>query len=359
MRLLRLFPLLVLLFFVSEALFARGPFFGRRPRNEGTSRTENAAESSPREEAEAAANAAETSEGFNAAASGTHVPGQGTAELSGTTGKAEAAENPRRLTETEAAAGNPAPDFPAAEKLLPESVTEAAFEAAPFTGTPLLGKGSGRADTLAAFLLSANQSADQEYVLTLAAYYLEEAETDGINHDVAFAQMCLETGFLRFGGLVTPEMNNFCGLGSLGEGIPGESFPEPRIGVRAHIQHLKAYASAEPLKGELVDPRYRWVRKGSAPSTGGLSGTWAADTRYAEKIETILERLLAFREQPADPPAPAEAVPNRENAPQAELPSREGAPTRELFRRLQLPEAARKNAAELPVQEAAPARLRQ
>jgi hypothetical protein len=113
--------------------------------------------------------------------------------------------------------------------------------------------------------------------------------------------MCLETGFLRFGGLVTQDMNNFCGLGAIGPGQNGERFSSPRIGVRAQIQHLKAYATDEPLRQDLVDPRYRWVRYGSAPTIAGLAGTWAADRDYAEKIRNILERLYqtAFEEQKA------------------------------------------------------------
>jgi hypothetical protein len=127
---------------------------------------------------------------------------------------------------------------------------------------------------------------------------VEEAAAEGVNHDVAFAQMCLETGFLRFGGLVTVDMNNFCGLGSIGPGQPGERFPSPRIGVRAHIQHLKVYATGEPLNRELVDPRYRYVRPGSSPSIKGLAGTWAADKLYADKITSLLERLYVFTPRP-------------------------------------------------------------
>jgi hypothetical protein len=123
---------------------------------------------------------------------------------------------------------------------------------------------------------------------------VEESYAEGVNHDTAFAQMCLETGFLRYGGLVSPDMNNFCGLGSTGPGHPGEIFPDPRTGVRAHIQHLKAYASEEPLNGTLVDPRYRYVKYGSSPAIDGLAGTWAADPKYAEKITAILERLYEF-----------------------------------------------------------------
>ncbi|MDR0487762.1 MAG: glucosaminidase domain-containing protein, partial [Treponema sp.] len=133
-----------------------------------------------------------------------------------------------------------------------------------------------------------------DYVRALAGFYIDEAAKEGINHDVAFAQMCLETGFLSYGGLVKPEWNNFCGLGAIGPEQPGEIFPEPRIGVRAHIQHLKAYATEEPLNGALVDPRYKWVRKGSSPGIDGLSGTWAADKSYSVKIKSILHNLYDF-----------------------------------------------------------------
>jgi hypothetical protein len=158
----------------------------------------------------------------------------------------------------------------------------------------ILGKGLVPTDTLARFLGEINSQADRDQVEQLAAFYTEEAAAEGVNHDVAFAQMCLETGFLRYGGLVTPDMNNFCGLGAIGITQPGERFPEPRIGVRAHIQHLKAYATDQPLNRELVDPRYRWVRYGSAPTIRGLSGTWAVDREYGAKIENILERLYRY-----------------------------------------------------------------
>jgi len=178
-----------------------------------------------------------------------------------------------------------------------ESLPGVTIEDLPRTPIFIMGKGKADPEILISFLLSENNNADREFVETLAGLYIAEAETEGINHDIAFAQMCLETGFLRFGGLVVSEMNNFCGLGSIGPGQPGEWFPSVELGVRAHIQHLKAYASDQPLRGELADPRYYLVRKGSSPAVQGLSGSWAADKLYAEKIELILKRLYQFKEQ--------------------------------------------------------------
>ncbi|MDZ8050492.1 MAG: N-acetylmuramoyl-L-alanine amidase [Aulosira sp. ZfuVER01] len=121
--------------------------------------------------------------------------------------------------------------------------------------------------------------------------YQEEAKTEGINYDIAFCQMCVETGFLRFGSDIRPEQNNFAGLGTIGGSSQAASFESARIGVRAHIQHLKAYASLEPLVNEVVDPRFRFVTRGVAPLIDQLSGRWSADLDYGAKITAMLKRL--------------------------------------------------------------------
>ncbi|AEF80772.1 glucosaminidase domain-containing protein [Leadbettera azotonutricia] len=158
----------------------------------------------------------------------------------------------------------------------------------------IMGLGMVNEQKMADFLLEANPEVDKNFALEFARFYIVEAQAEGINHDIAFSQMCLETGFLKFGGLVTPDMNNFCGLGAIGPEQRGEIFPDTQTGVRAHIQHLKAYASEEPLNQDLVDPRFRWVRRGRSPKIEGLTGTWASDRQYAPKIEAILERLYEY-----------------------------------------------------------------
>jgi len=158
----------------------------------------------------------------------------------------------------------------------------------------IMGEGRVCADKMASFLLQNNSNINSAYAIMLARVYIEESSFEGVNHDIAFVQMCLETGFLRFGGDVKPEQNNFCGLGAIGNGEPGLSFPDARIGVRAQIQHLQAYAADTPLKLELVNPRYRFVRRGSSPTIDGLAGTWAADRQYAVKIKNILQRLYEY-----------------------------------------------------------------
>ncbi|MCL1994103.1 MAG: glucosaminidase domain-containing protein [Spirochaetes bacterium] len=168
----------------------------------------------------------------------------------------------------------------------------------------IMGEGRLSAEQMTLFLMQNNPQADIHFVRMLANLYVEEAAKEGVNHDIAFAQMSLETGFLRFGNLVSPDQNNFAGLGATGlpgpDGLPerGLYFSNPRIGVRAHIQHLKAYACTEPLNMELVNPRFhlveRFIGRGTAPTIQGLTGTWAADPLYSEKIADILMRLYEF-----------------------------------------------------------------
>jgi hypothetical protein len=104
----------------------------------------------------------------------------------------------------------------------------------------------------------------------------------------------VETNFLRFGGVVKPDQNNFAGLGGIGTGAGGATFSSVRLGVRAHIQHLKAYASTEPLKQAEVDPRFRFVRRGVAPLVDQLSGRWTADTQYGTKILNVVRQMYEF-----------------------------------------------------------------
>ena len=125
----------------------------------------------------------------------------------------------------------------------------------------------------------------------LPKLYREEASIEGVSYDMAFCQMCVETGFLRFGGDIKPEQNNFAGLATIGGSSAVASFDSARIGVRAHIQHLKAYASLEPLVKEVVDPRFSFVTRGIAPLINQLSGRWSADLQYGAKITAMLKRL--------------------------------------------------------------------
>lgn len=153
-------------------------------------------------------------------------------------------------------------------------------------------------EQLTAYFMSKNPDADENAVSRLAKYYIEESKTENINSDIAFAQMCHETGFLKFGNLVTPEMHNYCGLGAINKDNPGLTFETEQLGVRAHIQHLHAYATESNifLKNELIDTRYKYVQpRGKAKNIFALAGTWAADKEYGRKLDYKLNEMSAFR----------------------------------------------------------------
>lgn len=131
----------------------------------------------------------------------------------------------------------------------------------------------------------------------LAQMYLQKGLQYGIRGDIAFFQAAHETGWWRFGGLVTPEQNNYCGLSATGqpataeedlrganparvyfvEGRHGAFFDTPATGVEAQLQHLYAYATTQDLPAgvDLLSPRYTLVRKGIAPNWEDLGGKWA------------------------------------------------------------------------------------
>ncbi len=154
----------------------------------------------------------------------------------------------------------------------------------------IVSNGSTSEVQLQLFLRNNNQNAIVQFP-DLPNLYREESSIEGVNYDIAFCQMCLETGFLNFGTDIKPEQNNFAGLGTVGGGAEAASFASARIGVRAHIQHLKAYASLEPLVQEEVDPRFRFVTRGIAPLIDQLSGRWSADLDYGTKITAMVKRL--------------------------------------------------------------------
>lgn len=157
----------------------------------------------------------------------------------------------------------------------------------------IMGHGNTSLVQLITFLKSKNPDALNRFP-DLPKFYREEGAAEGVNFDIAFAQMGIETNFLRFGSTVKPEQNNFAGLGGIGTTEGGATFSSARLGVRAHIQHLKAYASTEPLRQAEVDPRFRFVRRGIAPLLDQLSGRWTADTQYGTKILNVVRQMYEF-----------------------------------------------------------------
>ena len=169
-----------------------------------------------------------------------------------------------------------------------------------FTYTDIAGTAQATAQQMQAYIKKVNPNVAQS-VLDMIPYYLSEGRAEGIRGDIAFAQSCLETGNFTFtGSAVTLEQNNFCGLGVLENSMKGAAFDTPQLGIRAQIQHLKAYANREPLQNACIDPRFHLVTRGAAPTVQYLGIQenpqgygWAAGADYGVKILNILENILA------------------------------------------------------------------
>ena len=166
------------------------------------------------------------------------------------------------------------------------------------TTTSIMSKGTLRREQMISYLKKKNTSKSQQYIEEFVDFILEESEVEGINADILFAQIMHETGFLKFGGDVKEEQNNFAGLGATGNGAPGESFSSIQIGIRAVVQHLKAYASTEPLVLTCVDNRFRYVERGSAPYVEHLGiqenprgKGWAAAYGYGYNILRLRDEV--------------------------------------------------------------------
>ena len=149
---------------------------------------------------------------------------------------------------------------------------------------PILARDYVTYEALMEHMRARNPSVDPIYVRFLHRAYAAATAREGVSMLVALAQMVHETGALAFGGSVRASQYNFAGLGAVSDTAPGLSFANMQTGVLAHVQHLKAYATTGPLQTDLVNPRFHLVRRGSAPTVTGLTGTWATDPLYAEKV---------------------------------------------------------------------------
>ena len=157
--------------------------------------------------------------------------------------------------------------------------------------TRITGKARCTAEQMRKFLKQRYPNVSNKYLL-LPEIYLSEGAKEGIRGDLAFAQALHETNFFKFGGDVLPHQNNFAGLGATGNGVRGHSFETPQAGVRAQIQHLKAYASTAPLNNPCVDPRFHYVKnRGCAPYVEDLGGKWAFPGYDTKKYASLQDAL--------------------------------------------------------------------
>ncbi len=155
--------------------------------------------------------------------------------------------------------------------------------------TPIMGKETITLEQCQQFLSKHNPDAKD-----IIPFYKIKGELLGIRWGYAVAQMIKETGYLKFGGAVLAEQNNFAGIGAVGGGAHGATFSTPEEGVLAHLEHVYAYASIDPLPIGLpkVDPRFDLVKRGSCPNWEELNGHWAVPgIGYGEDVVRIYSEI--------------------------------------------------------------------
>ena len=171
---------------------------------------------------------------------------------------------------------------------------------------PVMGQSGLAPDQIAGFFW-ANQPPGSPCLTVsleqLAADFVWQGNVENVRGDIAFAQSIVETGWFRYGGQVQCWQNNYAGLGATDGGAQGASFPDADTGVRAQIQHLRAYADATatscsvpPLHTPCVDPRFDLVNpKGKAPTWNQMgNGNWATSPNYASSVLGVYNRMRTY-----------------------------------------------------------------
>ncbi|MBM3705242.1 MAG: PKD domain-containing protein, partial [Actinobacteria bacterium] len=147
-------------------------------------------------------------------------------------------------------------------------------------------------------LFTDRNSTKLERAKRIAPLYIKYGKLFNLRADIAWAQMCHETGFLEFTGDVKPEQNNFAGIGATGGGVQGNSFATEELGVIAHYAHLAWYYFAGDVNeycNKNYDPRH--FGTGHSNYTGNttlgfLNGRWAPGATYTDKIILFANQII-------------------------------------------------------------------
>ena len=164
----------------------------------------------------------------------------------------------------------------------------------------LMGKGTLPGESVYNFVKTKTRNpviSDNE-IKRLINLYIEEANFEEVNYDIAIAQMLYMTSILG-----NPEYvinNNFAGLTPVRGKWETGKFDTMQDGVRAHIQQLRGYARDNLNRPEIITPRWNMISdfRGSITTLEELSSRWSSNpVRYRENIEKILSDLYTFSEK--------------------------------------------------------------
>lgn len=120
------------------------------------------------------------------------------------------------------------------------------------------------------------------------------AKAEDVNAYFVLAQQLLETGNLKFeNSSVKPEYYNFAGLGATDSKPNPNKFFSNYEGQLAQVQHLKGYATTDPLKEECKDQRFTLLmnKRGTAINAAELSNKWASNSSYGELLAEMYNQF--------------------------------------------------------------------
>jgi peptidoglycan hydrolase CwlO-like protein len=140
----------------------------------------------------------------------------------------------------------------------------------------------------------------------LAQIFIEEGSDENVRGDFAFAQSIVETA-----GFNAAPANNYSGIGWCDSCSTGNTFPNPREGVRAQIQLLLNYADAGAKAANLHHPVSPYLygsdpaaaarkfdnffARGWAPTWSDMGhGNWATAPNYASAVIGVYRRMVTF-----------------------------------------------------------------
>ena len=174
--------------------------------------------------------------------------------------------------------------------LLPESERPEEDNSGDISGeisTELIGEAQITVEQAKAW--AASKGATEKYINIADTYWYYGTQT-GLRPEILYAQAALETGYGKYGGAVTEDMNNWAGIKVADRNDDAkeahETFATPEEGARGHFNHVCAYVGLAPI-GE-PHPRYYSVKSiswaGTIRTLEEFSGRWCPDPNYATKI---------------------------------------------------------------------------
>lgn len=199
-------------------------------------------------------------------------------------------------TTTTAPASAAIPSSPPETTFAPDNPVVLPTETADLQGLSILGPEVLTAAQIAGWFRSvSDKNITGATPLQLAELYLDEGAAEGVRGDIAFAQAMVETG----GFSITNGTDNFAGIGACDSCAHGYSFPSVRMGVRAQIELLKAYA--DPFFTEETTARppvYKGIDTlsvhGKEPTWDSLSGVWSSGKSYGQDVLALYQSMVTW-----------------------------------------------------------------